>query len=187
MILYLHGFKSSPQSFKAQLLGDVLAARGQATRYVCPQLPASPAAAVALAMEIAQQGCVSELTIIGSSLGGFYATWMAEQLGCRAVLLNPAVKAPHSLERYVGTSRAYHSDQPFVFKASYINELSQLTVQFITKPSRYFLIAAQGDEVLNWRDMQAHYKQARQLIIDGSDHGLSDFADYIDTVLRFCD
>ena len=187
MILYLHGFKSSPQSFKARLIGETLSAQGRAGEYLCPQLPASPAAAVALALALVQDVPASQLTVIGSSLGGFYATWIAEHLACRAVLLNPAVQPPRDLEQYVGISSAYHSDQPFVFKHVYIDELRALTVPAITRPERYLLIAATGDEVLDWREMQAHYPGAQHVIIDGSDHGISDFAEYLATVLAFCD
>jgi predicted esterase YcpF (UPF0227 family) len=187
MILYLHGFKSGPASFKARLIGDTLAARGRASEYQCPQLPASPAAAIAQAMRIVDGVPPASLCLIGSSLGGYYATWMAERLGCRAVLLNPAVQPPRELEQYVGISRAYHSDAAFEFKAEYVDELRALAVPVISLPQRYFLIAATGDEVLDWQEMQAHYAGARQLIIQGSDHGLSDFASHLDRVLAFCD
>ena len=187
MILYLHGFKSSPDSFKARLLGDTLTAHGRAGDYLCPQLPASPADAVALALALVRDVPPNQLTVIGSSLGGFYATWLAERLDCRAVLLNPAVQPPRDLEQYVGISSAYHSDQPFEFKHAYIDELRALTVPAITRPERYLLIAATGDEVLDWREMQAHYPGAQQVIIEGSDHGIADFAEYLATVLAFCD
>lgn len=187
MILYLHGFKSSPQSSKARLIGRALEAAGRGDDYCCPQLPASPAQAIALALMLAREVPPEQLSVIGSSLGGYYATWIAEQLGCRAVLLNPAVQPPRTLEQYVGISTAYHSDQPFEFKRSYIDELHALAVPVATQPARYLLIAATGDEVLDWREMQAHYPQSPQIIIDGSDHGLSDFADYLNAVLAFCD
>ncbi|MBC7514002.1 MAG: esterase [Herminiimonas sp.] len=187
MILYLHGFKSSPHSFKARLIGSALEAAGRADQYRCPQLPASPAQATALALSLARAVPVEQLCLIGSSLGGYYATWIAEQLGCRAVLLNPAVQPPRELEQYVGISTAYHSDQPFEFKRDYIDELHALAVPVTTRPARYFLVAATGDEVLDWREMQAHYPHARQIIINGSDHGLSDFAEHLGAVLDFCD
>ena len=187
MILYLHGFKSSPQSAKARMIGAALEAAGRGDQYRCPQLPASPAEAIALALSLARGVPAGQLCLIGSSLGGYYATWIAEQLGCRAVLLNPAVQPPRELEQYVGISSAYHSGKPFEFKRGYIDELRALAVPVTTRPARYFLIAATGDEVLDWRAMQAHYPMARQCIIDGSDHGLSDFADYLDAVLDFCD
>ena len=187
MILYLHGFRSSPQSFKAQMLADRLQALGRGGEYQCPQLPLSPAAAIALAQSLIAAQPPERLTLIGSSLGGYYATWLAEQTGCRAVLLNPAVAPPQDLAKYVGTTTAWHSGEPFEFKAEYIDELHALAVPRISRPERYFLVAATGDEVLDWRDMAAHYAAARQLIVQGSDHGLSDFASQMDAVLAFCD
>ncbi len=186
MILYLHGFRSSPQSFKARYLGERMQVLGLAHDYVCPQLPASPAAAIQLALGFAAACPVEQLTVVGSSLGGFYATWLAEHLGCRAVLLNPAVKPPRDLESYVGVTTHYHSVEPFEFKRDYIDELKALTIEKITVPQRYFLIAATGDEVLDWRDMVAHYPGAQQTVIEGSDHGIAEFADYADAVLAFC-
>lgn len=186
MILYLHGFRSSPQSFKAQLIAQRLQMLGRGTEYYCPQLPASPSQAIRLAQELVRDCPPSQLTLIGSSLGGYYATWLAEQLGCRAVLLNPAVAAPHDLEQYVGVTSAWHSGQPFEFRHEYIHELKALAVSRISEPQRYFLLAATGDEVLDWRQMVTHYAGAQQLVINGSDHGLSDFERYLDQVLRFC-
>ncbi|PUA20548.1 YqiA/YcfP family alpha/beta fold hydrolase [Glaciimonas sp. PCH181] len=186
MILYLHGFRSSPLSFKARFLAERLEGLGQQSVYICPQLPASPRAAIALAQNCIAQINPAELTVVGSSLGGFYATWLAEQTGCRAVLLNPAVKPPRDLEKYIGVHTQYHSDAPFEFKRAYIAELEALTIARITQPQRYLLIAATGDEVLDWHEMVDHYPQAQQVVIEGSDHGISEFADYADTVLTFC-
>jgi uncharacterized protein len=185
MILYLHGFRSSPHSFKARLLGERMQALGLADEYVCPQLPASPAQAIALAESFIARH-EADICLIGSSLGGYYATWLAERHGCRAVLLNPAVKPPRDLEKYVGVTTAWHSNERFEFKREYIGELHTLAVERITRPDRYFLLAATGDEVLDWKEMQAHYPGARQHIIQGSDHGITDFADYADEVLAFC-
>jgi predicted esterase YcpF (UPF0227 family)/prolyl-tRNA editing enzyme YbaK/EbsC (Cys-tRNA(Pro) deacylase) len=184
MILYLHGFRSSPQSSKAQTLAHACARRGWA--YGCPQLPASPQEAAECIAKIAAQHPPDKLALIGSSLGGYYATWLAEKTGCRAVLLNPAVHAVRDLATQVGVTTAYHSNDAFEFKAEYIAQLQALKVDAITRPERYFLIAAKGDEVLDWREMTAHLDKARQKVLQGSDHGLSDFADYIDEVLTFC-
>ncbi|QNB05652.1 alpha/beta fold hydrolase [Herbaspirillum frisingense] len=186
MILYLHGFRSSPQSFKARVMGQRMAELGLQDDYLCPQLPASPAAAIALAGALVAGVDPAQLTVVGSSLGGFYATWLAEHLGCRAVLLNPAVKPPRDLESYVGVSTQYHSDEPFEFKLEYIAELRSLVVPAISRPQRYLLLAATGDEVLDWREMVAHYPGARQIVIQGSDHGMAEFVDYLDEVLAFC-
>jgi predicted esterase YcpF (UPF0227 family) len=186
MIVYLHGFRSGPQSFKARLLGDRMRALGLEHDYRCPQLPASPQAAIAIVSQLAAGVPTSDLALIGSSLGGYYANWLAEQIGCKAVLLNPAIQPPRDLEKYVGVGTAFHSNETFEFKREYIDELKALAVGRITSPQRYFLIAATGDEVLDWRDMVAHYAGGRQQVIQGSDHGLSDFAAHVDTVLTFC-
>jgi predicted esterase YcpF (UPF0227 family) len=186
MILYLHGFRSSPQSFKARVVGRKMAELGRSAELICPQLPASPKQAMALALSLVGDTPADRLAIIGSSLGGYYATWLAEKLGCRAALLNPAIEPLADLDQHVGVTTAWHSDQPFEFKREYIDELAQLKVDRITRPERYFLIAATGDEVLDYRDMVAHYAGTRQLVIDGSDHGIAEFADYVDDVLAFC-
>ncbi|MFD2366828.1 YqiA/YcfP family alpha/beta fold hydrolase [Pseudoduganella sp. GCM10020061] len=187
MLLYLHGFRSSPLSFKARVVAQRMAARGRAEELVCPQLPASPKAAMELALGVAAGRPEGEdLAIIGSSLGGFYATWLAERLGCRAVLINPAVDPLRNLEQHVGVTTEYHSDKPFEFKREYIEELRDLKVAHITRPERYFLLAATGDEVLDYRDMVAHYAGARQHVIEGSDHAISEFPEYVDEVLDFC-
>lgn len=191
MIVYLHGFRSSPHSMKARLLAQAMVQRGRSDEFVCPQLPASPREAIALAEQLIasqiERHGISSLCLIGSSLGGYYATYLAEKFACRALLINPAVKPPRDLEKYVGVTTAYHSDQVFEFKAAYVDELRALAVEQITQPERYFLIAATGDEVLDWREMQAHYAHARQQIIQGSDHSVSEFADYVDDVIAWCD
>jgi predicted esterase YcpF (UPF0227 family) len=186
MILYLHGFRSSPQSFKATLVAQKMAQLGRADELACPQLPAAPTAAIELALQLADGVPAEQLAIVGSSLGGFYATWLAERLGCRAVLLNPAVRPLASLGQHVGVTTAWHSDQPFEFKREYIDQLRDLQLDQITRPERYLLIAATGDAVLDYRDMVAHYAGARQIVIEGSDHAIPEFADYVDDVLAFC-
>ncbi|HEX8785682.1 MAG TPA: YqiA/YcfP family alpha/beta fold hydrolase, partial [Telluria sp.] len=155
-ILYLHGFRSSPRSFKARVVQGRLEALGRARELVCPQLPASPRAAMDLVLTLVERHADS-LAIVGSSLGGFYATWLAERFGCRAVVINPAVDPLKDLEKHVGVTTAWHSDEPFEFKREYIAELAALKIERITRPERYFLLAATGDEVLDYRDMVAHY------------------------------
>jgi len=190
MILYLHGFRSSPDSFKARMMADAMAAHGLMDAWACPQLPASPREAIDLALgmargQLADTGSPRELTVIGSSLGGFYATWIAEQLGCKAVLLNPAVHAARDLATQVGEHHMYHSGAPFVFLPEYVDELAAIHAPRITQPDRYFLVAATGDEVLDWREMRDRYAGCRQRIVQGSDHGLSDFAEWMPEVLEF--
>lgn len=188
-LLYLHGFRSSPRSFKARVVQQRMEAAGLAASLICPQLPASPQAAMDLVLTLVERHAAkgeNELAIIGSSLGGFYATWLAERFGCRAALINPAVDPLKDLDKHVGVTTAWHTGEPFEFKRAYIDELAALKVERITRPERYFLLAATGDEVLDYRDMVAHYMGAHQHVIQGSDHAVSEFEQYVDEVLEFC-
>jgi len=185
-VLYLHGFRSSPKSFKARVVHKALEDAGRAHALICPQLPASPKEAMDLALRLAERHAPDRLAIIGSSLGGFYATWLAERLGVRAVLLNPSVNPLKNLQHHVGVTTAWHSDEPFEFRREYIDELAALRVEKISRPERYYLVAATGDEVLDYRDMVAHYAGAKQRVIEGSDHAISEFPQYVDEVLAFC-
>jgi predicted esterase YcpF (UPF0227 family) len=185
MLLYLHGFRSSPRSFKARVVGARMRALGRENELICPHLPASPREAAALMRTLTDRYPADRLAIVGSSLGGYYATWLAEQRGCRAVLLNPAVDPLKDLDQHVGVTTEFHSDQPFEFRREYIDELRALKVDAITRPERYYLVAATGDEVLDYRDMVRHYAGARQLVLEGSDHAISEFETIVDDVLAF--
>jgi len=186
VILYLHGFRSSPQSNKAQLIRARLAQRGRLEEYLCPQLPASPRAAAQLIEATARLEESGRLALIGSSLGGYYATWLAERTGCRAVLLNPAIAPYEDLRAHLGIQPVFFSDQSIDMKAEYLDELRALDTPRVTRPERYFLLAATGDEIIDWRTMLAKYAGCRQHVIQGSDHQISDFARYVDEVLDFC-
>ena len=186
MILYLHGFRSSPLSTKARQLAARLAERGIDEPYLCPQLPVSPREAARVIEEIALRAGSQPLSIIGSSLGGYYATWIAERVDCRVVLLNPAINPDRDLAHHLGTQTVYHSDEQVEVKAEYLGELQELFAGPVTRPDRYLLVAATGDEVLDWREMVARYPDSIHCVIEGSDHGLSDFANIIDDVIDFC-
>jgi uncharacterized protein len=186
MIVYLHGFRSSPASRKAQWLLERMVSLGRAHEYRCPALPASPREAAAIALDAARTAPADEVALIGSSLGGYYATWVAEQLGCRAALLNPAITPARDLEPRVGRQPVYFSEQQIDFEPAFLDELRALDTPIITQPERYFLLAATGDAVIDYRTMLAKYRGARQHVIEGSDHELSDFPAYADEVLEFC-
>lgn len=185
-LLYLHGFRSSPQSFKARRLQAWLAAHRPALTWWCPQLPPSPQAAWQLIQRgIAGWPC-GAMAVVGSSLGGFYATAVAEATGCRAVLLNPAVDPARDLRGYIGEQTQFHAPgERFEFRPEYIVELQSLAVAQITRPERYAAIIAKGDELLDWREMTARYPGATIRLIEGSDHALSDFDDHLPFLLQF--
>ncbi|MEX3920344.1 YqiA/YcfP family alpha/beta fold hydrolase [Paraburkholderia sp. BR10872] len=189
MIVYLHGFRSSPQSFKARLLAARMAELGRSGEWLCPTLPVSPREAIALAeQEIGAQMKPGErVTLIGSSLGGYFATHLAEKHGWRAALLNPAVVPDRDLSKYLGEQPLWHGGGSIVVEPRHLDELRALAVTSVTQTARYYLIAATGDEVLDYREMLAHYPGVPTHLIEGSDHGISEFADYVDEVIRFCD
>ncbi|MDR5732808.1 YqiA/YcfP family alpha/beta fold hydrolase [Caballeronia sp. LZ025] len=187
MILYLHGFRSSPQSFKARMMRARLAELGRLSEWQCPVLPVSPCDAIALAESIGGAALPEDVTVVGSSLGGYYATYLAEKHGWRAVLLNPAVMPDVDLSAYLGEQPLWHGGGTITVLPRHLDELRALHVDAITRPERYFLIAATGDEVLDYRAMLAHYSGVRTTLIEGSDHAISDFGDYLADVLAFCD
>lgn len=184
MLIYLHGFRSSPSSFKARMLGERMAALGRAADYACPALPVSPREAIALVERTWSLGAHD--TLIGSSLGGCYATHLAERHDCRAVLLNPATRPAAGLAKYLGPQTMFHDpSRSFELRPEHLDEFRALEVAAITRPERYLLVAATGDELLDWREMVAAYPGATHRVVQGSDHGLSDFADHLDAVLAF--
>ena len=153
--------------------------------WYCPQLLASPKASMSMVMQHIEASSADKIIIIGSSLGGFYTNYLAEKYSCKGITLNPAVRAARELAPHVGMMTAYDSDEPFDFRAEYIDELKALQVDAITIPERYFLIAATGDELLDWQEMASFYSGAKQLILKGSDHGISNYADHLPAVIEF--
>ena len=187
MSLYLHGFRSSPNSFKARVMAERLAALGRSAEWCCPMLPVSPLETVALVEERVAAANPAQVTVIGSSLGGYFATHLAEKHGWRAVLLNPAVVPERDLSHYLGEQPLWHGGGSIVVEPHHLDELRALGVASITRAERYYLIAATGDEVLDYREMLAHYPGVQTRLIEGSDHAISEFPDYVDDVLAFCD
>jgi predicted esterase YcpF (UPF0227 family) len=189
MIIYLHGFRSAPASHKAQALAAHMAAHGLADAFWCEQLPVSPAAAIALIdTQIAR--CLAAMpdappTLVGSSLGGFYATWLAERHALKAVVVNPAVVAPLSLEAWTGRQTNLYTGEAFDFTHRHLDELRALEVPCISHPERYWLLAETGDEVLDYRHAVRHYAGARQTVLEGGDHSFSRWQDYLDPILEW--
>ena len=185
-LLYLHGFRSSPKSFKAQRLAAWLAEHRPEVTWWCPQLPPSPRDAMRLVLDGIAAWPKERMAVLGSSLGGFYATVVAERIGCPAVLMNPAVDPPRDLAGFIGEQTMYHAPEDhFFFRAEYIDELRAMAPAAITNPQRYLAIIAKGDEVLDWREMNARYAATQLRLLEGSDHGLSDFDVHLPHILRF--
>ena len=123
---------------------------------------------------------------MGSSLGGFYATWLAAQRGCKAVLLNPAIYPARDLAKYIGEQTAWQDpSEHFYFAPEFVDELRTLEVGPLPHPDRIWALIAKGDEVLDWREMTARYPGSHQVVIEGSNHAISDFDTYLPQALEF--
>lgn len=186
-LLYLHGFRSSPQSFKARRLQAWMQAHRPAVHWWCPQLPPSPKEAMALVREGIRHWPATGSAVVGSSLGGFYATAIAESLACRqwrAVVINPAVDPARDLAAFVGELTAFHQPQErFQFQAEHLADLRDLQAGSLTERWRYLPIIATGDEVLSWQEMSARYAGEPSCTVNGSDHALSDFDQHLPKLL----
>jgi hypothetical protein len=184
MLIYIHGFNSSAQSGKAREMAAWMAARGLGEAYACPDLPHRPAQAIAMLEGLIARSS-GPAKLIGSSLGGFYATWLAEKHGLKAVLVNPCVGCHAKLADYVDQSQKnWHTGEEYVFSAAHLEELRPLAVE-PTRKENYFLLVETGDEVLDYREAVAFYAGARQAVLEGGDHGFTRFAEYLPSILEF--
>ena len=186
-IVYLHGFRSSPASAKAAELRAAVDALPASVRPMLeiPALVPAPMAAIAQAAALVERHPAADVTIVGSSLGGYYATHLAERCGTRAVLVNPAVRPYDDLAPYVGLQTNLHTGAAFEVTAAHFDELRALRVARITDPGRYLLMVETGDEVLDYAEAVAFYAGAWQFVRGGGDHAFRDFAAQLPAVLRF--
>lgn len=160
---------------------------GMSERLEVPEIPAIPAHAITMLcerIEASREHYVPAL--VGSSLGGYYATWLAERYGCAAVLVNPAVRPYDLLEEHLGEYTNYYTSESWVLDESHIEQLRELEVTRVTKPHRYLLMLQTGDEILDYRLAQQKYLECPSIIEQGGDHGFSGFEEHIETVLTFC-
>lgn len=188
MLVYLHGFNSSPDSHKAQVMKADLEGRGMGHLYACPLLPDTPREAIrAIEAVVGENPAAHDpgtVTFIGSSLGGFYATYLAEKLGCRAVLINPAITPHIGLEAYLGTQKNLHTGAPYELTRAHLEGWRDLLVERID-PERYLLLLETGDEVLDWREAARKYEGARTVIRNGGNHSLQSFQEHIPRISLF--
>jgi predicted esterase YcpF (UPF0227 family) len=185
MLIYIHGFNSSPLSFKAALVRKRMVELGRGREFVCPELPDRPALAIALLESLFEENETAKPALIGSSLGGYYATHLAEKHGLRAVLVNPAVRPYELLEHALGPQTNLYTGVQYVVTAEHLSELRALEASSI-HPERYLLVVRTGDEVLDYRNAVERYRGCEQIVEAGGDHGFSDFDRYLDKVLEFC-
>jgi predicted esterase YcpF (UPF0227 family) len=184
-IVYLHGFVSSPLSKKAAMLGDYLKNIVSGIDYRVPALADRPARAIVQAGQACEAIAPADLTIVGSSLGGFYATVLAERLGCRAALLNPAVNPHEHFGRYLGAQRNLYTGEEFILGPGHIDDLESLAPARISRPERYWLFVETGDVVLDYREAVAFYRGALQTVVRGGDHTLVSFPEHVPDLVEW--
>ena len=186
-LVYLHGFNSSPQTVKGRKLAAAAAALDDPPRVHVPALHHRPALAMrdVRVWIDANVGEFSELTFVGSSLGGFYATWLTEHYGARAVVINPSVRPASSLAAYLGPQRNLHTGEAWELTPAHFAELEALAIPSLTRMDRYFLLMRSGDELIDWREAVARYAGAWQYVAGGGNHGWEDIDDEIPSVLQF--
>ena len=184
--VYLHGFRSSPASVKAAQFAAAVAALPAAKRPALhvPTLTDRPAQALAQ-IERLVAAAESPVCLVGSSLGGFYATVAAERHGLRAVLVNPSLRPDEGLRAYAGIQTNLYTGERFEVTADHFAELREMRVDRITRPERYFLMVQSGDDVLDYRRAVAFYQGAWQFVQGGGDHAFAGFEAQIPAILRF--
>ena len=184
MLIYLHGFNSSPGSHKAQVLKRYLEERGLGAQYSCPALPHLPERAVAEIEAVIARYPRAAVTLVGSSLGGFYATYLAERHGLRAVLINPAVYPQRGLRSFLGVQRNLYTGEEYELTEEHLQQLHRL-YQPVIDARRYVLLVETQDEVLDYREAVSKYAGARQIVVEGGDHSLKGFPEHIPLILEF--
>jgi len=186
VIVYLHGLNSSPASVKARKVVAFAATLEPPPLVHVPRLATWPSAAIAdVRAWVDANADTTALTFIGSSLGGYYATWLAEHYDARAVLINPAIRPFEQLDAYLGAQRNLYTEERWELTRGHFDDLARFRVARITRPERYFLLVRSGDELLDWREAVAHYAGARQFVAAGGTHGWEDIDDELISMLRF--
>lgn len=188
-LIYIHGFNSSPKSFKARELARYLDALPAAERpcLLVPQLPYEPDAAITVLRNTLDPLAGQSIGLIGSSLGGYYGLWLAEHYQLPLALVNPAVYPYRLLADYLGVNTNPYSGEIYQFTEREVAQLKALEVTTLTKPERYFLLTQTGDEVLDYREGVAKFQGCRQCVQTGGDHSFIDFAQMIPAILQFLD
>ncbi|HEY3698956.1 MAG TPA: YqiA/YcfP family alpha/beta fold hydrolase [Spongiibacteraceae bacterium] len=186
VLIYLHGFLSSPGTLKARQLGDYLRAQAISADLRIPLLPDEASSALEAAEATLRNALAdtARVALVGSSMGGFYATILAQRYDLRAVLINPAV-APHRLiHRHLGRNRNPYTWREFTLDETHVAQLEAMQPQLV-KPDLFWLLAQSGDEVLDYREAVAFYARSKQTVEAGGDHQFRGFERYLPALINF--
>lgn len=184
-LLYIHGFLSSPFSFKARQTGEWLTTTYPGIDFYCPQLPPYPAQTQAILESLVERLLPQPVYLMGSSLGGFWATWLAEKYNLRAVLINPAVSPQNFMPGYLEVDlKSYHTDDSYRLSAGHIDEIIAVDVP-PTRIANYWLLVQTGDETLDYRLAVQKYAGCKQTVEEGGDHAFQGFERYLPSCINF--
>lgn len=185
-LLYLHGFNSSPKSYKAQLFIDFFKNKGRQDLLICPQIPTVPEEAKLFLEKLVEEELnTQQISFVGSSLGGFYATYLAEKYSGSAVLINPSVRPYETLEKHLGENKFYFEDGCWEFEKKHIEQLKEIHVEEISFPERYLVLLQTGDETLNYKEAELKFKRSHCIIEQGGDHAYTDLERHLEKILDF--
>lgn len=186
MILYIHGFNSAAASEKAQTLKHWLTARGRAHEWVAPDLPDRPAQAITLLSQLIEHAPTPP-KLVGSSLGGFYATHLVSRFNLKAALINPAVNPALLLRPLVGVEQSnwYNNSKRYTFSQTHLDELAALDQLTPANPDKLLVLLENGDKTLDWRDASHYYRHAHQLVFQGGNHHFTRYNSVLDLIDQF--
>lgn len=186
LLLYLHGFNSSPLSLKAEIIKNYCNEHRPDITFVAPQLPVHPGPCIELLQNLAEKYAKEyQVGLVGSSLGGYLATWLNHEFGFRAVVVNPAARPFELLQDYLGPQVNPYTQQEYLLEQKHVDDLKAIDVEVLSSPEDFWLLQQTGDEVLDYRQAVDKYRDAKQLVEQGGDHSFVGFKRYAKEIVEF--